>query len=162
ITVRLTDDCGTAADNAQVVTTFSNGDPPLVLSRTNPSGATYSGTWSPGKSATQMTITVSGLSPGLAGASARLTGAVAANSIPPTLQPNGTVNGGSPDAGAALAPGTVALVSGSALAPATSQTNVVPLPTQVNGTSVLVGPYLAPIYTLSDGVLGIQIPTELE
>ncbi len=44
LSVRVTDDCGSAAPNAQVVASFSNGDPPLSLSLVDPTAAQFSGT----------------------------------------------------------------------------------------------------------------------
>jgi hypothetical protein len=90
LSVRVTDDCATAVPNAQVVATFSNGDPPLALALTNPVAAQYSGTWAPGRTAPQMTVTVSGVAQGLSAATARLTGTIGVNGAP-ALTPNGTV-----------------------------------------------------------------------
>jgi uncharacterized protein (TIGR03437 family) len=158
--VRATDDCGNGAANAQVVATFSNGDPPLNLSRTDPTAALFSGTWAPQNSASQMTVTLNGLAPGLATATAQLTGAVSSNTAP-VLSQNGTVNNLNPAPGAAVAPGTVAQVYGGSLTPSTTIPGLLPLPTLFNGTSVLVGAYLAPLYSLSGGQLDVQVPTEL-
>ncbi len=158
--VRAADDCGDGAAGAQVVATFSNGDPPLNLSRTDSSAALFSGTWAPRNTATQMTVTITGLAPGLASATTRLTGAVGGNTAP-ALSPNGTLNILNPALGAALAPGTIVQINGSSLAPSASITMTPPLPMQSNGTSVLIGAYLAPLYTLSGGQLDIQIPVEL-
>ncbi len=160
LTVRATDDCGNGAAGAQVVATFSNGDPPLNLSKTNPAAALFSGTWAPKNTAAQMTVTINGLAPGLATATAQLTGTVGATTAP-SLSPNGTLNNLNPAPGAAVAPGTVAQVFGGGLTPSTTIPGLLPLPTLFQGTSVLVGAYLAPLYSLSDGQLDVQVPTEL-
>ena len=54
--ITVSDDCGNAVANGQVVTTFSNGDPPLVLPSLGRAGV-YSGTWTPRATASQVTIT---------------------------------------------------------------------------------------------------------
>ena len=79
----------------------------------------------------------------------------------PVLTPNGVFNDLNPVAGAPLAPGTVADIIGSGLAPAQADTGVIPLPKQFNGTRVLIGALEAPLYSLSDGQLTVQIPAEL-
>jgi hypothetical protein len=43
VTIQLRDTCGNAIGNAQVVTTFSNGDPPLVLSPVDTVNGIYAG-----------------------------------------------------------------------------------------------------------------------
>jgi uncharacterized protein (TIGR03437 family) len=80
----------------------------------------------------------------------------------PILTPNGVLNDLNPVAGAPLAPGTVADVYGSSLASAQATTGMIPLPPQFNGTSVLIGALQAPLYSLADGQLTVQIPTELQ
>ncbi len=109
----------------------------------------------------QMTVTVSGVRQGLATGSALLTGTVGGNSAP-ALSSNSAVNNLNRAAGAALAPGTVAELYGGGLSPSTSLPNLLPLPTAFNGTSVLVGAFLAPLYSVSDGQVDIQIPTEAQ
>jgi len=161
LSIRVTDDCGTPVPNSQVVVTFSNGDPPLALSLTNPAGAQFAGTWAPGKTASQMTVTVNAVSQGFPGAVSRLTGTIAPSTAP-TLNSNGTVNNVTGEAGASLAPGTVVQIFGGGLTPVTSQPGLIPLPTTVNNTTVLIGAFAAPLYYLSGGQINAQIPTELQ
>jgi uncharacterized protein (TIGR03437 family) len=159
--VQLSDDCGAPALNGAVVASFSNGDPPLSLTGDRLTG-TYSATWQPGKVASSMTVTALATAGTLAPASAQLIGGVNPNSAPtPILTKNGTLNNSYPVAGAPLAPGTVAQVFGSGLASQTVSPGVVPLPTNFNGTDMLVGGLDAPLYFLSDGQLDVQIPFEL-
>jgi uncharacterized protein (TIGR03437 family) len=122
--------------------------------------ASFSGTWAPKNTASQMTVTINGFAPGLPTAKTLLTGTVGGNTAP-SLSPNGTLNNLNPAPGAAVAPGTVAQVYGGSLTPSTSIPGLLPLPTVVNGTSVLIGAFLAPLYSLSGGQLNVQIPTEL-
>src|SRR5207244_4330148 len=105
--------------------------------------------------------TVSGISQGLASASARLTGTIAVNGAP-TLNGNGTVNNLSGSAGAALAPGTIVQIFGGGMAPVTASPGIVPLPSTFNNTSVLIGPFVAPLYYISGDQINAQIPTELQ
>jgi len=107
-----------------------------------------------------MTVTALATAGALTPASSQLIGSVSPNSAP-VLFKNGTVNNSNPLKGAALAPGTVAQVYGSGLASMTASPGVVPLVTDFNGTSMLVGDANAPLYYLSDGQLNVQIPFEL-
>jgi uncharacterized protein (TIGR03437 family) len=161
LAMQLADDCGNPVLNGQVVTTFSNGDPALTMKLTDPGAGLYSATWSPGKISTPMTVTARAAAPNLASAVRNLTGSVTPNKVP-ILTPNGVLNDLNPVAGAPLAPGTVADVYGSSLAPAQADTGMIPLPPEFNGTSVLIGALQAPLYSLSDGQLTVQIPTELQ
>jgi uncharacterized protein (TIGR03437 family) len=108
-----------------------------------------------------MTVTVNAISQGFPNAVSRLTGTIGPN-LAPTLIDNGTVNNLSGEVGAALAPGTVVQIFGGGLAPITSQTGVIPLPTTFNNTTVLIGAFSAPLYFLSGGQISAQIPTELQ
>src|SRR5262249_23222558 len=91
---------------------------------------------------------------------AHLTGAVAPNKTP-ILFENGTVSLFNAVKGAALAPGAMATIHGSGLAAATAAPDGPPLPTNLNGTRVLVGGVEAPLYSVSDDQVRIQVPTEL-
>ena len=161
LAVSLSDDCGSAVINGQVVVTFSNGDPALAMTLTDPNAAIYSATWSPGKVANAVTVTARATAPSLASTSANIAGSVTANKVP-VLLANNIVNNLNSTSGAPLAPGTVAQVHGSSLAPSEAQPGVVPLPSTFNGTQVLIGAFPAPLYYLSDAQLNVQLPTELQ
>jgi uncharacterized protein (TIGR03437 family) len=158
LVVQLNDDCGNSVTNGSVVASFSNGDPPLTLRNDGQSGA-YSATWQAGAVTPQMVITVQAGAGALEPATLQFTGTVSQNQAP-LLARNGTVNAFHRTA-AALAPGTVAEVYGTGLAGGTVSTGAPPLPTQSNGTIVLVGGIQAPLFYLSSGQLDIQIPSEL-
>jgi uncharacterized protein (TIGR03437 family) len=169
--VQLNDDCGNAVTNGAAVASFSNGDPALSLSGDHQTG-TYSATWQPGVVTPQMTVTVRATAPLLPAATAQWIGGIDQNTAsPPALVPNGilhiffnaqtaaTVGGG-------FAPGNVAQVYGTGLSSTTGSTGVVPLPTQFNGTFMLVGNTQAPLYYVANIPaaqfgLNIQIPFEL-
>jgi uncharacterized protein (TIGR03437 family) len=161
LAVALADDCGSPVINGQVVVTFSNGDPALSMKLTDPTTATYSGTWSPRNVANSITVTARANAPNLASTSANILGAVTANKVP-VLSTNGTLNNLNPIVGAPIAPGTVAQVFGSNLATEQAQPGVVPLPNTFNGTQVLVGAFPAPLFFLSDAQLNVQLPPELQ
>jgi uncharacterized protein (TIGR03437 family) len=161
LAVLLVDDCGSPVPNGQVIATFSNGDPALTMKLTDPNTALYSATWSPSKVAASMAVTARASAPNLASASYSLTGSVTANKAP-VLATNSVLNSINPIVGAPLAPGTIAQVSGSSLAATPAQAGSPPLQTTLSGTQVLIGPVAAALFSVSDGLLNIQIPTELQ
>ena len=158
LNVQLYDDCASPVTSGSVVASFSNGDPQLVL-RSDLQGA-YSATWQTGAVSRQTVVTMSATSGRLQPAMAQLIGGITPNQAP-ALAPHGTVNNANPVLGAPLAPGTVAQVYGSGLATSSVTPSSIPLSSMVNGTSMLVGGLVAPLYYLSSGQLNIQIPSEL-
>ena len=52
-------------------------------------------------------------------------------------------------------------VYGNGLATAKGQTGMLPLPTSFQGTSLIVGPYQAPLYYVSSGQVNVQFAAEL-
>jgi len=78
----------------------------------------------------------------------------------PVLARNGTLHNLFPQLGAPLAPGTIVQIFGSGLAATTGSTNI-PLPTMLNGTSVLIGGELAPLYFVSSGQINAEVPVDL-
>jgi uncharacterized protein (TIGR03437 family) len=164
--VQLNDDCGNAVSNGAVVASFSNGDAPLPLS--NALSNTYSATWQPGTVFPEMTVTLNATSPSLAPATQTLTGNVNANATPqPVLLPGGTLqiffDGAQAAAlGNGLAPGTVAQVYGSNLGPTSIVgASTVPLPSTLDGTFMLVGGQMAPLYFVLNNPIAVQIPFEI-
>jgi uncharacterized protein (TIGR03437 family) len=160
LTVQLNDDCGNAVSNGSVTANFSNGDPSLMLTGTQP--GTYSATWQPGVVSSQMTITVQGQSTTLKPAMIRLIGTINQNqNAPPVISENGTVNTFNRVPAGALSPGMIVEVYGNGLATAKGQTGMLPLPTSFQGTSLIVGPYQAPLYYVSSGQVNVQFAAEL-
>jgi uncharacterized protein (TIGR03437 family) len=160
LTIRLLDTCGSAIGNGQIVTTFSNGDPPLILSPIDLTAGLYSGTWTPRKTSSQVTIQARASVPGYTTATAQIAGQVAPNSAP-VLAPNGTFDIFHPQVGAGLGPGNIVQIYGSGLSGVATSPVVLPLPTEVNGTSVLIGGVEAPLFFVSPGQINAQIPFEL-
>jgi uncharacterized protein (TIGR03437 family) len=160
LTVVLANDCGSLIQSGQLVATFSNGDPPLPLALADPSKSLYSGTWTPRKSVAQMTVIAHASAAGYPEATAQVVGAATPNAAP-LLTPHGTLHSFDPLVGAALAPGTIIQIYGQNLASQTSQPTAIPLPTTMNGTSVIVGGIPAPLYYVSAGQINAQLPFEL-
>jgi uncharacterized protein (TIGR03437 family) len=161
VAVNLLDDCGNSVSNAEVVATFSNGDPPLSLPLVDASSGLYEATWVPPRTAPSLTVTTTATAPGLPVATATLSGEVLPNTAP-SLNAYAVLNVFNPQVGAALAPGTVVALYGSGLASSTGQPTTVPLPTSVNGTQVIIGGIAAPLYYTSSGQINAQIPFELD
>jgi len=160
ISLLLANDCGSVVGSGQIVATFSNGDPPLPLALANPATGLYSGTWTPRKAVAQMTITANASAPGYPAVTAELAGSATPNAAP-VLTPHGTLHSFYPLVGGALAPGTIIQIYGQNLANLTAQPTTIPLPTTMNGTSVIVGGIPAPLYYVSAGQINAQLPFEL-
>jgi uncharacterized protein (TIGR03437 family) len=158
--VQLDDDCASPVTNGSVTASFSNGDSPLAL--VGDSLGNYTATWQPGNVTTDMVVTLNGTSGNLQPATAKLYGGIATNQTPPpTLAAGGTLNNLNPIVGGALAPGMIAEAFGTGLAASSTNTGVLPLPTNFNNTFAQVGPFKAPFYFLSGGQVNIQLPAEL-
>jgi uncharacterized protein (TIGR03437 family) len=160
IGVTLADNCGAAVDNGNILATFSNGDPALSLNLSDPATGFYSSTWVPRSSGSQVTISAQATAAGLQPALATLIGTVAPN-LAPVIATNGILHDLNPQVGAALAPGTIVQIFGSQLAGVTAASNQPPLPTTLQGTSVLIGGIPAPLFYISPTQVNAQIPFEL-
>jgi uncharacterized protein (TIGR03437 family) len=163
LAVLLVDNCGNPITGGQVVATFNNGDPPLALNATDTTTGTYSGTWTPGNIFSDLTILARATAAGFPAATVHIVGQVAPNAAP-LLAPNGTLNTYSiaPVAGAPLAPGTIVQIYGSNLAAQVTPASTLPLPTDLNRTSVIIGGMTAPLYYVSPGQINAQVPFELQ
>ena len=160
LAVRLFDDCGNPVSNGSVAANFSNGDIPVSLRLTDPASSTYSTTWVPRGSLPQITVTVNATAPPLPAATAAVVGGVVPN-VSPVLARNGILHNLYPVSGAGLAPGTIVSIYGSALAAGTVVSDTLPLPSTLEGTSVLVGGVEAPLFFVSPGQINAQIPFQL-
>ncbi len=159
LSFRVLDDCANPVTSASTLVNFSNGDVPLSAPLTDPASGTYSATWVSNK-AGAVTVTARVAAIGFPTITSQLIGAVAASKIP-ALAARGTLHNLYPQVGAALAPGTVATIYGSGLAAADSSPSTVPLPTEFNGTSIIIGGLPAPLYFVSDSQVNAEIPIEL-
>ncbi len=160
LSIQLLDDCGNTVTNGQVVATFSNGDPPLALTGSNPTSGVYSATWTPRSAASQVVISAKASAAGLAPATATITGQVAPNNAP-LLTPNATLHVFDPLVGGALSPGNIVQIYGAYLSAQTLLAPSIPLPTTLGGTSVIIGGIQVPLYFVSSGQINAQVPFEL-
>jgi uncharacterized protein (TIGR03437 family) len=160
--IQLSNDCGTAVTNAQIVASFSNGDPPLALTMENPTSGLYSATWTPRTTGSQVVVTATATAPGFVAATTRISGAVAPN-VAPVLNQNGTLDAFAIAAqpGVPIAPGSIVQIYGSGLAAQTIAGSTLPLLTNLGGTSVIIGGIEAPLYFVSPGQVNAQVPFEL-
>jgi uncharacterized protein (TIGR03437 family) len=160
LSILLLDDCGHAVPKGQIVVTFTNGDPPLALGVANSSTGLYSGTWTPRKTSSQISLNARATAAGFAAASLQIAGQVVPNTAP-VINQGSILNAFNPQLGSALAPGTIVQIYGSGLASATVPSPVVPLPTILNGTQIIIGGIPAPLFYVSPGQINAQIPFEL-
>ena len=158
--ITLVNNCGTPITNGQVVATFSNGDPPLVLPARDGTTGVYSGTWTPRATASQVTISAQAIAQGFSSASVQITGQVTRNAAP-VLDLHGTLNAFISVQGSPLAPGTIAQIYGENLASQVVVSPGVPLQTSAGNTMVLIGGIAAPLYYVSPGQINAQVPFEL-
>ena len=161
ISILLYDNCGNAVSSGQVVVSFTNGDPPLALGLANSSTGLYSGTWTPRNTGSQISLNARATAAGFPAESIQLTGSVVPN-IAPVLNKGGTLHVFNPQVGAAMAPGTIVQIYGSGLASGIASAQSIPLPTSLNGTSVIIGGKPAPLYFVSPGQINAQIPFDLD
>jgi uncharacterized protein (TIGR03437 family) len=158
--VQLFDDCADAVVNGQVTVTFSNGDPPLTMALTDATDGVYSATWTPRHTDSQLTLSARITAPGFPAVSAALMGEVTPNAVP-AVNHNAAINVFNPQAGAPMAPGTLAAIFGANLANQTAISSTLPLPDSLQGTSVIIGGRQAPILFVSPGQVNVQVPFEL-
>jgi hypothetical protein len=158
ISANLVDNCGNPVTSGVVSATFSNGDPPLPLVQASTPGL-YSATWTPRATSSQVSITANATAPSFARASAQIVGQVTPNSAP-SIRPDGLLQIFNPATGGALAPGNVIQMYGTGFASGIGLPSL-PLPTVVNGTSLIIGGIAAPLFYTSPGQIDAQIPFEL-
>ena len=160
LSILLVDDCGAPILNGQVAATFSNGDPPLSLAVNDAKSGIYGGTWTPRNASAQITISAKATATGYSPATAQITGQVNPNKAP-VLTPGATLHVFDPLVGGSLGPGNIVQIYGSYLSAQTMLAQTIPLPTNVGGTSVIIGGMPAPIYFVSAGQINAQVPFEL-
>src|SRR5579863_66128 len=80
---------------------------------------------------------------------------------PPVISANGIVNGASFAVGLKVAPGGLAAIFGTNLAPATTVDTTVPLPTDLGQTKVTFNGEAAPLFFVSSGQINAQVPFDI-
>ncbi|MBI2690025.1 MAG: SMP-30/gluconolactonase/LRE family protein [Acidobacteria bacterium] len=170
IELRAIDDCGNLVRgnernaNSAVFAKFDNGDPDLRLV---PLGdGRWTGTWRPlndGKNP----VTVSGVGvfvEGLDLQAGRIDRQVSflPSGTTPVVRAGAVVHGASQRADVPIAPGSLVTLYGTNLSERTTGSNPLPLPTESEGTEVLLGGEPLPILFASPGQINAQLPFSLQ
>ncbi len=158
VVTQVADDCNNPMVTGSVTLSFNSGDAPLPM--IPQADGSWSATWVPASSQTDVTITASAATPppGIQGSATYNTG-VAANADPPVVSSISSV-GGNP-AGGPLAPGHLIVITGQNLT-ANPQKAVGPsLPTSLGGVSVLASGQLLPLLETAAGQVTAILPFTL-
>jgi uncharacterized protein (TIGR03437 family) len=167
IEVQIVDDCGVALTpdrgGSSVKVGFSNNDPAVTLVHT--SQGRWTGTWqprNPASSTVRATITAFlALSSGkLLANQLYLSVTLATGATVPIVNPGSVLNAASFVAQAPVAPGSLISIFGSNLADGTAQSGV-PLPSNLGGTSVVLGGRSVPLVYASNGQLSALVPYDV-
>jgi uncharacterized protein (TIGR03437 family) len=159
IDVNVTDDCGSPMRTGSVVTSFSNGDPPLNL--TSQQDGHWSATWAPLNARTSsMVVTATAQQPqtNLQG-TVQTDGNVSDNPNIPAL--GALVNGGSFAPMARPSPGEIVSIFGINLADGIEFAPALPLTTQLQGTLIAFGGRPLPILYTSPNQVNAILPYSL-
>ncbi len=156
--VDVVDDCGNAMVNGSVVASFSNGDPPRVLTHTQ--GQSWSGTWQPAAISTSpVTVTINAQIPqqSLKGL-ARVTGGLRTNINAPVITPGAVINSVSLSQQTPIAPGGLISILGSSLADSSISSGSAPLQITLGTTSDLIAGSIAPLVSVSSARIDAVVP----
>ncbi|MBI3696509.1 MAG: hypothetical protein HY238_16920 [Acidobacteria bacterium] len=161
IEARIVDDCGAPLTSGIAVTTFSNGDSPLLL--TSLRDGRWSGTWAPrGVRTLQTTVTLNAETPPSLRGVVTVTGSLRPNANPPLVAPGGVVSAASFERQGPVAPGSIVAIFGTHLSDGVSLADRLPLDSQRMGTQVILAGRPLPLYYTSDGQLNAMVPYALE
>jgi uncharacterized protein (TIGR03437 family) len=161
IEVTVVDDCGTPMTSGSVVTSFSSGDEPISLASMR--DGRWSGTWTPHNTTTSpvvITAMAQTAAPVLQG-TAMVGGSSRANPSVPIVQSGGVVSAASYAGSVPLSPGSMMSIFGSALAPALTVAQNLPLQTSLSGTQVLLAGKPVPLLFTSDGQINALVPYDI-
>jgi uncharacterized protein (TIGR03437 family) len=161
IAIDVVDDCGGPLTSGSVITSFSNGDPPLSLL---PLGdGSWTGTWAPVNAVTpalQVTANAETSDLKLQGA-ATLSGTLNANTAVPVVYAGGVVNAGSYALTASPSPGEMVSIFGANLSDKLEGAPSLPLLTQMEGVSVVMGGKPLPLLLVAPGQINAVVPFEV-
>lgn len=161
LVAQVSDNCGDPVGNGRVTYQFSNGDPPLTASVSNPARGIYAATWTPLTARSPVSIRLEATAPGLAPDSREVSGDATTNATPaPVAARDAVVNPFYRVAGSALAPGTLVEIYGSNLTSTAVEPKILPLPRSFNNTTVVMGGTTIPLFYLSPGQINVQLPFE--
>jgi uncharacterized protein (TIGR03437 family) len=160
VRVLVRDDCGNPGVGANVVLSFSNGDPPLVL--TDLKNGQHQGAWSPNGYSLQVIVTAQALWQNLQG-QATAAAQLGLNPNPKSviLNQGGVLLGAGFERGP-VAPGSIISLFGQNLTTSAAVAQTLPLPRTLNGVRVLVGEKEAPLFYVGPSQVNAQVPFELE
>jgi uncharacterized protein (TIGR03437 family) len=160
VQAQVVDDCGVALLAGTVFVQFSNGDAVLKLQSLN--NGRWDGTWQPGgQQVSQVTLTVTAQdAQGDLKGTSQLTGSVGALQPSPQVLAGGVVSAAS-YAATPLAPGGIIAIYGQTLSDGAAAAVTLPLPTTLDGTTVLMGDQVLPLFFVSDGQLNALVPYEV-
>jgi uncharacterized protein (TIGR03437 family) len=156
--VTVVDDCGAFMTQGNVITAFSNGDPPLALSSLQ--DGRWSGTWQPrSTTATQVTLTIQAQEtlPPLQGKT-QIGGTVQANAAAPVIDAGGVVSAASNTPMQPLAPGSYIAIYGKNLSQGSNIAPSLPLQTQLGGTQVILAGKMLPLNYAGGGQINALVP----
>jgi len=155
----ITDDCGNVLNNGNVTASFSNGDPPLSLQSSGPTGL-WSSTWVSGNTSGPVTVTVTAANPSGALKGTRMvTGGLGSAAPAPVVA--AAVNSASFVQNTPLAPGSFISLGGTNLSNGSAGAAVIPLGTTLAGASVFMANYMLPMDFASTGLINAVSPEEI-
>ncbi|HYL77458.1 MAG TPA: hypothetical protein VEU96_24805 [Bryobacteraceae bacterium] len=158
IATRVVDDCGSPLTSGTVVSSFSNGDPPLAL--VSSADGNWSATWvnrHPDQRSVTITTTAELAAQHLSG-SATLSGALNGSANPPLIGAGGIISASSFAPQMPGAPGAMISIFGSQLSSGTAQAPSLPLGTQLAGTTLTVAGLSMPLLYSSSGQVNALLP----
>lgn len=161
IEATVVDDCGTfLKTGGSVVASFSSGDPALSLLSLQ--DGRWAATWQPRSSATQVTISVQAqeASPALQG-TASIGGTLQANPTTPVINAGGAVSAASLTLHQPLAPGSFVSIFGANLSAGQTQSNSLPLATQLGATQVFLAGEQLPLQFVGGGQVNAILPYDV-
>jgi uncharacterized protein (TIGR03437 family) len=151
---QVSDDCGNPLNAGDVVTTFSNGDPPLNLIPIQ--GGTWQSTWQSGNSAGPVTLIVTATDPTRALTGTRqVTGGLGASSVAPVL--SAAVNGASFASNSPLSPGSIVSLFGQNLGNGSATAGSLPLGTTLADATVVMAGNPLPLLYGSNGQINAVV-----
>ncbi|MCH8268921.1 MAG: hypothetical protein IH846_15530, partial [Acidobacteria bacterium] len=161
IQTRVVDDCGSPLTSGSVVTTFSNGDPPLPL--TSLRDGLWSGTWQPRNTeTTNVSITVTAQVPGTnVQGTAQIIVGLRANPNVPQVGAGAVVSAASFAQQVPASPGSLISIFGVKMAEGTGAADALPLATQLAGTTVVLGGQSLPLLFASEGQINAMVPYDI-
>ena len=157
VAIKVVDDCANPMTTGSVVTSFSNGDAPIVLISLK--DGTWAGTWQPQNRTAQVLVTGSAGIP-----EQNLKGQIQINGSfqsqtadPPPVVPMNSVTDAA-SYGLKVSPGSIISVFGTKLATGVASAANLPLPTDLLGSSITIAGIRVPLIFVSDGQVNAIVP----